>query len=1105
MKRHQLFVRMTSFCLILALMLVGMPVVALDNAETAPAIAPLTDETMPAVTETTVPAVEESLLGEGELTYAELQTAVLAPADVPDALPAGTVEAKEHVNRLYAQEEGLSHLLFQNRDGGKTAYFYDKPVKYVAEDGSVRDKSKTLIAVNKIYDVHGYDYGVEDNNIRQYYAANPAVGVLIEVGGGTIRVIPQAAGGMLLLPYGMRTGENTFIYDRVFGNTTALVYTPLLSGVKEDIILRSYAGVSDFTFTYRTSGLSLVELEGTYTFVDEDGLPQITLGEVLITDAEGKSAIGSLTVTETSAGNYTVIIHADRDFLTAPDTVYPVTVDPDFIGETYNTASTIYQMFRSYNVCTSTSYWDMNYSLDMFLLGKWSESCTGRVVYRMPMFIPGGSPKKYDDMSPYQVFSATINIYMEAHTSNRIITRPIATPHTLTNHSTDMALFDGCGYDETNDIDIPYNITTVPAGDWICAIDMTNTVKSWLAYNRGDMDSEFGAYNPSHGMALLQENEAFYDANGAPLYIRINEIQYGTYVVLDYGDYGGEYYINGLNTGKFLNVTSNGADATVAPFDPQTTAKWTIAYRGSGNYTIKRSGSNDYLFIDPSISEPSTTYYPGSSMGIEVLWGINSELLHVSLWNVSYERYLLDCGNYPSTIAEVPFEQYERILWQLLPVDEYVNLEDFSLPDAFYEPGQYVNLATLETPANATLDKPEDYIWTSDNENFEVSFGGKIYIHEPGGIATITATHKHTGKTDSCTVKSGIVKEAIYKLESKANGRFMDINGPSYNVNEKITQYNLHGGAQQEWIFTLLTDGTYLIESCLSHHYASLASSGSGIVQKANTNATKWIVTVTDSGAYRLAPSTVSSAALSINVGEWFQNGSQLIQKNYTNDTTYDDEWFIRPKILPMSGYEIEYDPGIWNNHSDIKSGTNCYAYALNNQYLPNTNVPWWMNPGITEEGFNCEAGNISADLVLEGVGYDSENLGFTFMSIGKYDVCPTGTYKVALVVDEGYDYHWYRQNADGTWSHKPGNTDVINFDASGNLIYDPETANRNYSYRNYDIFVGFFAVSPLNYIYVMPPVANGLEEENETESIQICMHSLAFMFCADCSAGVRS
>ena len=93
-----------------------------------------------------------------------------------------------------------------------------------------------------------------------------------------------------------------------------------------------------------------------------------------------------------------------------------------------------------------------------------------------------------------------------------------------------------------------------------------------------------------------------------------------------------------------------------------------------------------------------------------------------------------------------------------------------------------------------------------------------------------------------------------------------------------------------------------------------------------------------------------------------------------------------------------------------------------------------------------------------------------TFERIGRYDVCPEGTYKVALVAgsDDGgnLDYHWYRQDVNGLWSHKAGFSPLSNVDASGNLIFDPLMANRNNTSSggaNYSYFLGYYAVSPWN------------------------------------------
>ena len=42
-----------------------------------------------------------------------------------------------------------------------------------------------------------------------------------------------------------------------------------------------------------------------------------------------------------------------------------------------------------------------------------------------------------------------------------------------------------------------------------------------------------------------------------------------------------------------------------------------------------------------------------------------------------------------------------------------------------------------------------------------------------------------------------------------------------------------------------------------------------------------------------------------------------------------------------------------------------------------------------------------------------------------------------------GGDYHWYRKERTGRWTHKPGSTPVTNVDAAGAIIADPRTADR--------------------------------------------------------------
>ena len=49
-----------------------------------------------------------------------------------------------------------------------------------------------------------------------------------------------------------------------------------------------------------------------------------------------------------------------------------------------------------------------------------------------------------------------------------------------------------------------------------------------------------------------------------------------------------------------------------------------------------------------------------------------------------------------------------------------------------------------------------------------------------------------------------------------------------------------------------------------------------------------------------------------------------------------------------------------------------------------------------------------------------------------------------------GYDFHFVRQNADGTWSHKRGGTEITRLNARGERIRDPRAASFDYGYVKY-------------------------------------------------------
>jgi hypothetical protein len=76
---------------------------------------------------------------------------------------------------------------------------------------------------------------------------------------------------------------------------------------------------------------------------------------------------------------------------------------------------------------------------------------------------------------------------------------------------------------------------------------------------------------------------------------------------------------------------------------------------------------------------------------------------------------------------------------------------------------------------------------------------------------------------------------------------------------------------------------------------------------------------------------------------------------------------------------------------------------------------------------------------------------------------CPSGTSKIALIVDPKRDYHFLRQDPDGYWSHKPGAMNVTREDASGRPILRPDRACFMYTKHKepltYTKMCGYFCV----------------------------------------------
>jgi hypothetical protein len=146
------------------------------------------------------------------------------------------------------------------------------------------------------------------------------------------------------------------------------------------------------------------------------------------------------------------------------------------------------------------------------------------------------------------------------------------------------------------------------------------------------------------------------------------------------------------------------------------------------------------------------------------------------------------------------------------------------------------------------------------------------------------------------------------------------------------------------------------------------------------------------------------------------------------------------------------YKPEIWNTIADVRKNNNCYNYATD-KLLCNSATPGKAHD-ISVVYSSClgseEKPGPQAGAIADGLEARSDF---------SKKLAKGGGWYVALMLAETYqDCHFYRQDASGCWSHKLGESEASNQDASGNIITDPRNCD---SGGIYTIFCTFMIAHP--------------------------------------------
>ena len=216
-------------------------------------------------------------------------------------------------------------------------YFFGEDVKFIDKDGRVLEKDVSLCESSE-------GFITKQNNVGLFLGDDLSKGVSVSFENTSLSLFPISN------EKGFRAtiNNNTVVYPEAFGKSTDLIFTPLLSGVKQDIVLSKYEGINSFSFAVVSDELLPFSENGSLFFAEsEDAEFRFVVGEVFIYDDAGHFVIGDIGYSSEGKNRWLITLSVPVDFLISEETVYPVVVDPTFyvpsaLSSSYIADTTIY-------------------------------------------------------------------------------------------------------------------------------------------------------------------------------------------------------------------------------------------------------------------------------------------------------------------------------------------------------------------------------------------------------------------------------------------------------------------------------------------------------------------------------------------------------------------------------------------------------------------------------------------------------------------------------------------------------------------------------------------------------------------------------------------
>ena len=375
-------------------------------------------------------------------------------------------------------------------------------------------------------------------------------------------------------------------YKKAIGKEAHLQYAYTTDGCKENIVLDQYTGRNEFRFKIDTHGLVPRESEGHIIVLQDPQTNQdVYVFDVLdVEDADYTETLHHQDVSYNNSYRIEPVIEAgadesiyiltqiiDNEFLTAPTTQYPVTIDP-ITYWSYGTSDTSVFVGSSANYsASSTDYVGYHPSL-----GK---------AYKL--FQCDTSALKF--INPNNISRARYYTWMSGAADgwNLMLTMPQST------WTADTVKF----ADVSSNYKLLYSLYLGNSSEKAMYFDLTSYVQEWLKTEL----AEDGLYHPSRGIMFMPSSTCptdsyrlFYSANASTAKKPAFVIEYTEDTSLS----DGYYFIRNAACQRYLDVEYAGQEAgtptSIYDFNGNDNQLWDVKQISAGKYTLRPFNAYDY-------------------------------------------------------------------------------------------------------------------------------------------------------------------------------------------------------------------------------------------------------------------------------------------------------------------------------------------------------------------------------------------------------------------------------------------------------------------------------------------------------------------------------